>query len=92
MAVVSQLDVWGELLIHLDMEPYIVTDMDDVGFAGSDFTRKGDGIIHKLMGMMGLRKTQGIHHEDVCSLQVFEFLISDGFHIRDIGQGTDLIA
>jgi hypothetical protein len=74
------------------MEADIVTDMDDVGLAGSDFTRKGDGIIHELMGMMGLRKAQGIHHEDVCSLQIFEFLISDGFHIRDIGQGTNLLA
>ena len=86
------MDVGGKLLIHLGMKANIVTDMDNVGLAGFDFTREDDGIIHQLMGMMRFRKAQGIHHENVCTFQIFEFFISDGFHIGDIGQGTDLIA
>lgn len=49
-------------------------------------TGKGDGIVDKLVRMVGLVETQGIDHKHLHTLQVLHLCLVDGLHISDVGE------
>lgn len=50
------------------MLSYIMIGMDKVGAPGSHTAGKGYGIVHKLVGMVGLVPSQGVLHQRVNTL------------------------
>ena len=73
------------------MQADIVTGVYQESALGPYSLGKGDGIIHQLMGVMGLVETEGIHHQHFHISQIVHLALIDGFHIRDISQVTNTI-
>lgn len=89
LTIISQVNSIRQLAIHLPMQAYIVTGMNQIGLSGPYPLGETDGIVDKLMGVVGLVEAQGIHHEQLRPRQIRHLALVDGLHIGNISQSPD---
>lgn len=74
------------------MKSNVMVDMDEIGAPCPYPASEAHGVVHELMGMMGLAEPQGIDHQGVGPFQIGQFRVGDGLHVGNVGQRTDTVA
>ena len=84
LAVISHLDVGGQLAVDLIMSTDMVAAVYQPRLACPYPTGKSNGFCNSLVRMVGLW-TEGVHYQHVTATGIGHLFVSDGFHVRDVG-------
>ena len=85
MAVVGQLDVWGQFSINLCVSAYVVAAVDKPRAASPYPAGEGYSLINGLMAVVGLL-AEGIDYEHIRALDVRHLREVDGLHVSNIDE------
>ena len=90
LAIVGHLDISGQGGVDLCMTANVVAGVDEPRLTCPYPTGKGNGLVERLMRVMGLL-TQGVDHQYLGTLNIRNLTLVDGLHIGDISQRTNAV-